>query len=93
MKSKAISSDDEPYFNEKLKIMKRRKCREYNKHRRSEKWYEMQNKYNLQLEKSKTEFYSRKISKLRKTKPKQWHRELKKLTSFDQHEGEIIVES
>ena len=34
-KTKKISIDDEPYFNEKLKLMKRRKCREYNKHRRS----------------------------------------------------------
>ena len=78
MKSKAISSDDEPYFNEKLKIMKRRKCREYNKHRMSAKWHAMQSRYEFQLEKSKTEFYSRKITKPRKTKPKQWHRELKK---------------
>ena len=73
--------------------MKRRKCREYNKNRRSARWYEMQSKYKIQLDKSKTEFYSRKISKLRRTKPKQWHRELKKLISFDQHQGEIIVES
>ena len=93
MKSKTIFSDDDPYFYEKLKIMKRRKCREYNKNRRSARWYEMQSKYKIQLDKSKTEFYSRKISKLRRTKPKQWHRELKKLTSFDQHKGEIIVES
>ena len=32
--------------------------------------------------------------KLRNTKPKKWHRELKKLTSFDQgHAEEILVES
>ena len=87
-KTKKISSDDEPYFNEKLKLMKRRKCRENNKHRRSTKWNRLQSEFDIQLEKAKFEFYSRKISKLRKTKPKQWHRELKKLSSFDQNEGE-----
>ena len=94
LKTKKISSDDEPYFNERLKMMKRRKCREYNKRRRSAKWYKLQQEFAIQLEKAQFEFYSRKISKLRKTKPKQWHRELKKLSSFDQNEGEeVCVES
>ena len=54
----------------------------------------MQGEFYIQLEKAKFEFYSRKISKLRKTKPKEWHRELKKISSFDQNEGEgVCVES
>jgi hypothetical protein len=54
----------------------------------------LQQEFAIQLGKAQFEFYSRKISKLRKTKPKQWHRELKKLSSFDQNEGEeLCVES
>ena len=47
-----------------------------------------------ELSKAKRNFYQQKIRKLRTSKPKQWHRELKKLTSFDQHKSSnIIVES
>ena len=54
----------------------------------------MNQEYESMLKKAKHDFYSRKIRKLRNTKPKKWHRELKKLTSFDQgHAEEILVES
>ena len=44
--------------------------------------------------KAKQNFYRNKIKKLRTKNPKQWHRELKKLTSFDQHESDnVIVEA
>ena len=36
-KSRIISSDDQPFFNEKLSKLKRRKCREFQKNRRSSK--------------------------------------------------------
>ena len=32
-----------------------------------------------------------KIKNLRRKKPKHWHRELKKLTRFDQHQDDVIV--
>ena len=93
-KTKIISSDDEPFFNDALKKLRRRKCKEYHKNRRSQKWYKMDLEYRAMLKKAKNKFYSQKIKRLRKNNPKQWHRELKKLTSFDQgHEEKIIVES
>ena len=89
-----ISSDDQPYFSGRLSKLKRRKNREYNKHRKSKKWEEMNVAYVKELLRAKREFYGKKIKHLRKAKPKHWYRELKKLTSFDQHEsGEIVVES
>ena len=93
-KSKTISSDDNPYFTEKLKMLKRRKCREYRKNRKSLKWKNMENKYQEELEKAKKNFYDSKIRKLRKGNPRQWHREFKKLTRSDQHGSEeISIES
>ena len=90
----SISSDDQPFISTKLKRMKRRKSREYQKHRRSDKWNFLQKNYQAELEKSKREFYRKKIRDLRKMKPKNWHREIKKLSSFDQNTSEeIVVES
>ena len=38
LKKRCVSSDDKPFFSEKLAILKRRKCREYRKNRRSKRW-------------------------------------------------------
>ena len=93
-KVRVISSDDQPFISAKLKVMKRRKCREYQKHRCSIKWKFLETKYKAELEKTKREYYRRKIKSLRKLKPKNWHREIKKLSSFDQNfSEEIDVES
>ena len=94
VKVKTVSSDDQPFVNEKLKRMKRKKCREYRKHRRSSKWKLLDVNYQNEVEKLKKGFYSKKIKNLRKCKPGKWHSELKKITSYDQQKSEeIIVES
>ena len=90
-KSRIISSDDEPYYTAKLGKMKRKKCREYHKNRRSNKWKKLDDDYNDELENAKMIFFINKIKKLRRTNPRKWHRELKKLTRFDQHKGEEIT--
>ena len=69
-KTRNISSDDSPYINEKLKKMKRRKCREFSKHRRSKKWLKMNKEYSEELGKAKHSFYRNKIKNLRKGNPK-----------------------
>ena len=90
-KFRIISSDDEPYYTAKLGKMKRKKCREYHKNRRSNKWKKLDDDYNDELENAKMRFFNNKIKKLRRTNPRKWHRELKKLTRFDQHKGEEIT--
>ena len=87
-KIRLISSDDQPFVSAKLKIMKRRKCCEYQKHRQSIKWKFLEAKYQAELKRTKREYYRRKIKSLRKLKPKNWHREIKKLSSFDQNVGQ-----
>ena len=93
-KTQNVSSDDQPFYNDKLSRLRRRKGREYRKHRRSEKWLKLEKVYNDQLVLAKKSFYRRKIKNLRKVNPGKWYNELKKLTSFDQQKSEeIIVES
>ena len=93
-KTRIVSSDDQPFFNEKLSLLKRRKGREYSKHRRSAKWKKMEQIYNHELSRAKKGFYRKRIKNLRKSKPAKWYSELKKLTSFDQQQSEnIIVEN
>ena len=74
--------------------LKRKKGREYVKHRRSDKWKKLNKLYHQELSTAKKIFYRKKIQHLRKSKPGKWYSELKRLTSFDQQYGENIqVES
>ena len=59
-KSRIISSDDEPYYTAKLGKMKRKKCREYHKNRRSNKWKKLDDDYNDELENAKMRFLTTK---------------------------------
>ena len=55
-KSKTITNKDELWFNESLKNLRQKKLREYNKHRKSEKYLFLDRLYNTQLEKAKFQF-------------------------------------
>ena len=92
-KEKVVSSDDQPYFNEKLRILKRRKTREFRKRRKSGKWKILEEKYQAELTKAQKGFFRKNIHNLKNANPKQWYQQLKKLTSIDQHlNDELIVD-
>ena len=50
-----VSPDDQPWFNEKLRLMKRQRLREYNKHGQSKKYFELREKFDVlfRLERAK----------------------------------------
>ena len=93
-KVRTISSRDQPFFTNKLKQLRRRKSREYHKHRKSLKWEKLEQIYQIELSKSKRNFYRRRIQTLKKGNPGKWYSELKKITNFDQLKSEeILVEN
>ena len=85
-----VSSDSQPVYNNKLLRLKRKKSREYHKHRKSDKWRFLQKVYDEALGDAKQKFYRNKILKLKKADPRKWYSELKKITSFDQHESNEV---
>ena len=81
-KVRKVSSDDQPFYTDKLARLKRKKGREYRKRRRSSRWISLENLYNNEVSKAKMDFYRKNIKNLRKAKPGKWYSELKKITSF-----------
>lgn len=69
-KSKTITNKDEPFYNENLKKLRKKKLREFNKHRKSEKYLALNKLYNTELEKAKHSYYRNKIQKLKSSNPK-----------------------
>ena len=93
-KTRSISSDDQPWYTEKLKTLNKKKKLEYHKNRKSIKWRNLNKKYKKRVSNSKLSFYDKNVKKLRHTKPHQWYSTLKYLTNFDQLKTEEpIVEN
>ena len=72
LKTRKITSDSQPFFSEKLSVLKRRKQREYNKNRKSEKWSKINTEYKIKLNTAKKTYYKKEIAKLRKSDPHKW---------------------
>ena len=85
-----MSSDDKPWYSQKLKQMDRKKKREFRKHRRSQKYLFLETQYNNELKKSESEYYKNMIEDLKNSKPGQWFSKLKRMTSYDQNKSEEI---
>ena len=91
-KARKISSDNQPFFTEHLSKLKRRKQREYSKHRKSQKWIKMNIEYENKLNTAKKAYYKNEIAKLKNSDPKRWFYWLKRLVSSGQtNEREINV--
>ena len=94
IKRRVISSDDQPFCTEEMKRLKRLKSREFQKHRRSIKWRELNARYKREVSLAKKKYYKQIIQDLKKSNPSQWYSKLKRLCSFDQHKSDpVIVES
>ena len=86
---KTVTNNNEPWYTDKLTKLDRRRRREYNKHRRSEKYLSLENIYKEELSKAKRSFYSKKIECLKTSNPRMWYSNLKKLIKYDPR-GDII---
>ena len=88
VKTRRISSDDQPWITHKLKQMDRQKKRIYKKERKSVKWRKMDKIFRKEVKLAKSAFYAKKVADLKLKKPSQWYACLKQITSQDQHKTE-----
>ena len=93
LKSRVISNNSEPYYTEKLRRLKRRKSREFTKHRNSHKYSSLLRLYKQELKRAKKSFYNLKIKSLKTSNSKMWYSSLKKLLKYDKKEEVLLVES
>ena len=89
LQTKTVTNNNEPWYSDKLTKLDRRRRREYNKHRRSEKYLSLEKIYKEELSKAKKSFYSNKIEMLKKSNPRLWYSNLKRLIKYDP-KGDII---
>ena len=94
IKTKKVSSVDQPFCTDEMKRLKRLKCREYRKNRCSQKWRDLNQRYQKEISKAKMQYYNKMIKDLKTSNTSQWYSKLKRLCAYDQKKLEpVIVES
>ena len=93
-KTRKVSSDDQPWISHKLKTLDRKRKREYHKHRKSEKWSNLNKEFKESVKVAKRDFYKQMISDVMSKNTSQWYSSVKRMTSYDQqkYEKDIIQE-
>ena len=84
LKNRKISNDDQPWYTEELKKLKRKKSREYRKNRRSEKYTILNKKYDKKLKIAQRRYKKEKIDDVLSSSDRQWYSKLKRMTQYDQ---------
>ena len=91
-KKRTIFSENQPFFSEKLEKLKRQKCREFSKNRKSKKILGIQNIYRKKLLDAKKAYYRKRIHALRSSNPKAWYKNIKHLVGEDSSDKRVDVE-
>ena len=83
-KLRKISSDDQPWISNRLKLLDRKRKRLYHKERRSENWKKLNKLFKKEVKSLKAQFYKKTVAELKEKSPGQWYSCLKMITSQDQ---------
>ena len=93
-KTRKVCTADQPFCTDKIKRIKRKKTREYQKNRKSLKWRQLNLKYQKEIAAAKSKYYGNIVKDLKTSNVSQWYSKLKRLCSYDKNNLESIdVES
>ena len=87
-----VITENQPWFNDFLTKLRRRKAREFRKNRMSIKYLELEKEYKTALKRAKRLFYAKNVRKLKSSDSKQWWRQIKSLIKSDNNNEDIEVE-
>ena len=90
-KFRKIASDDKPWFTEPLKNLDRKRRREFNKNRRSEKYFRLHKQFKSKCLKSKKKFFNDMVNQAKEADPSRLHSMLKRISEFDKDKLEDLV--
>ena len=79
-----FTSVDQVWMTPEIKGISRQKRREFQKHRKSEKWKHLNQLFKEKCKVAKHSYYTKIVSDLKNSNPSQWYSKLKRMTSHDQ---------
>ena len=86
-KSIKIRPNEKAWVNNDIKIIDRRMKREYNKHKKSDKWKSLNTRFKQMCEKAKHLYSKNIVNDLKSSNPAQWYSKLKRMSSHGENKG------
>ena len=86
-----IRPDDQAWANNEIKTLDRKLKREYRKHKKSDKWNKLNEKFQNECEKAKHSYSTNIVNDLKLSNPSQWYSKIKRMSSHSTELNEEIV--
>ena len=83
LKSMKVCAEDKPWFSKSLKLLDRKRKREFSKHYKSEKWQQLNKEFQERCEHEKKSYYSRIVHDLKESNPSQWYSKVKRMSGHE----------
>ena len=87
-----VSEDDKPWVSKKLKILDRKRRREFYKHKKSLTWQQLNAEYKEQVKIEKSAYYKNFVEDLKVSKPGLWYSKIKRMGALSTKEESLFVE-
>ena len=81
--------EDQPFFTPELKMLDRKRKREFQKHRQSKKYLKLNTVFKKKCKESKKHFYKKFIEDLKLSNPRQWYSKVKRITNYRTNENDL----
>ena len=89
VKTRKMSSDDEPWVTENIKRLDRLQKREFYKNHQSVKWKRINSEFLEKCSEEKEKYFTNIVSDLKTSNPSKWYSKLKRMTGQKPSESEI----
>ena len=90
-KSLKIKTNDKPWVDSLLLRLDRQRKREYNKNKKSEKWFSLKKDFDKKFENEKKRYYENIVADLKTSNPSKWYSKVKRMSSAEKENCENIV--
>ena len=80
LKLMKVCADDKPWFSKSLKLLDRKRKREFSKNHKSEKWQKLNEEFKEKCEAEKANYYSRIVHDLKVSNTSQWYSKIKRMS-------------
>ena len=79
LKTLKVCSEDQPWFSKSLKVLDRKRKREFFKNHKSQKWEELNSEFIQKCENEKANYYSNIVQDLKASNPGKWYSKVKRM--------------
>ena len=89
IKTLKVCSEDKPWFSKSLKILGRKRKREFCKNHKSQKWKDLNSEFIEKCKNEKANYYRNIVHDLKTSNPGRWYSKVKRMTGKDYKNEEI----